>query len=81
MSLLLQAGPAQIHLCPLARLHSSAGALVFKAWNSLLPPLQKFVLKLYKYLPSFCHPQDRAENTKMNETGGLPASVVIKDRT
>lgn len=60
--------PGQIHLCLVAQLYHSAGFLVFKAWNSLLPSLQKFVLSLSKYLPTFCHMQDHEENTKMNQT-------------
>lgn len=52
-SLLLWCAPGQIHLCPVAQLHHGAGSLVFKVWNSLLPFLQKFVLSLSKYLPTF----------------------------
>lgn len=75
-SLLLQCVPGQIHLCPVAQLHRGAGSLVFKAWNSLLPFLQKFVLSLSKYLPTFRHRQDGGENTKMNQTRGLSINVV-----
>lgn len=80
-SLLLQCTLGQLHLCPIAQLHCGAGSLVFKAWNSLLLFLQKCVLSLSKYLPTFCHAQGRAENTKMNQTWGLSINVVrqVKD--
>lgn len=80
-SLLLQCALGQLRLCPIAQLHCGAGSLVFKAWNSLLPFLQKCVLSLSKYLPTLCHVQGRVENTKMNQTWGLSINAVsqVKD--
>ena len=52
-SLLLQCVPGQIHLCPVAQLHRGAGSLLFKAWHSLLPCLQKFVLFTQQIFTSF----------------------------
>lgn len=45
-SLLLQCGPAQVHLCPEAQPLGSTGSLVFKTWNCLLPLLQKVAFSI-----------------------------------
>lgn len=50
---LLQCARGQVHLCPVARYTVVLGPQVFKAWNPLLPLLQKCVLQLGKYLPNF----------------------------